>query len=289
MLTNKERIALIKDKYEGMNLVEMVHAFLVEESIQNQKERREQGRIGKFYPSSVGKCKRFIAYQMLGYPGKPSSGKNMLVLENGTYFHERMEDLFERMNIMIAPELVLKHEDLRISARSDAIIWNFLRGEDEPDGEVIQLHRQVEVDGEKQVDEEGNPVLECIYEGPQNDVLIVEFKSAKDKSYHDYTPKTKPQGKHEMQLQLYFYMTGIRKGLVYYENKNDQNQKYFIVEYNQKIIDELIADIQFVIEYVDKKELPDREYQPVDFECRWCDYRDICYPETNPIDYSKLL
>ncbi|MDK2600614.1 hypothetical protein QO179_24280 [Bacillus stercoris] len=69
---NSKKIKEIQEKYGSMNLIDMVHQFLVEEDQKRQQERVEQGRIGKFYPSSVGSCKRKIAYQMMGYPGNLS-------------------------------------------------------------------------------------------------------------------------------------------------------------------------------------------------------------------------
>jgi CRISPR/Cas system-associated exonuclease Cas4 (RecB family) len=216
---------------------------------------------------------------MMGYPGKPINGQSLLVMENGTSFHNRMEEIFDKMDIMIAPELSLKHEELRISGRSDAIIWNFLKTPDEPEGEIIKLFKPAKPGEEP----------ELVYEGPNNDVLIVEFKSIKDKGYNEYIPKTKPKKEHEMQLQLYFFLTGIRKGMVYYENKNNQEQKYFVVEYNEDIVNSIIADIKYVIECIDKGEMPEREFQPVEVKCRYCDFRDICYPDFNSIDYDKII
>lgn len=281
----RKEIQRINEKYGDMNLVDMVHQYLVEEDQANQQKRYEDGRIGKFYPSSVGQCKRKIAYQMMGYPGKPKQGRNILILDNGTYFHNRMEALFERMGIMIAPELKLKHEELRISGRSDAIIWNFMKKPDDviEGDKVIKLYKPV-------YDEEGNETgEELVYEGLASDVLIVEFKSSKEKSYNDYIPKTKPDKKHEMQLQLYFFLTGIRAGLVYYENKNTQDQKYYYVTYNQAIVDEIVADIKFVIHHIDNGTLPEREFQPTSFECRYCDYRDICHPVLNNYNLEELF
>lgn len=278
----RQEIKRINEKYGDGNLVDMVHQFLTEENQQKQVERVQQGRIGKFYPSSVGRCKRQITYQMMGYPGKPIPGRNLLIMDNGTYFHERMEDTFERMGILIAPELKLKDKDLRISGRSDAIIWNFLKkeGEERPDDQVIKLYKP---------SEDENAEDELVYEGPASDVLIVEFKSIKAKGYNDYIPKTKPKKEHEMQLQLYFYLTGIREGMVYYENKDTQEQKYFHVVYNQSIVDEIVSDIRFVIQHLDAGTLPEREFQPTSFECRFCDFRDICHPVTNTFNLDDII
>ncbi|UNY39856.1 CRISPR-associated exonuclease, Cas4 family [Bacillus phage vB_BauM_KLEB27-3] len=283
--TAQEKIKEINNKYGTKNLVDMVHSFLQEESMQLNKKRIEEGRTGKFYPSSVGSCKRQATYQVLGYPEQPKEGRNILILENGTSFHDRMEGIFERMGIMIAPELKLKDEELKISGRSDAIIYNFLKDPEAeyPDDKVIKLHAPV-------YDDDGNEIdQKLVYEGMASDVMIVEFKSSSHKSYENYIPKTKPDKKHEMQLQLYFYLTGIRYGLVYYENKNDQDQKYFHVSYNQKIVDEIIKDIRFIIDCAEKNILPEREFQPTSFECRFCNFRDTCHPVEHDYNINDIL
>lgn len=280
-----DRIKAIQNKYQGLNLIEMLHQFLVEEDQQQQQKRYDEGRIGKFYPSSVGRCKRQIVYQMMGYPGKPKEGRTVLILDNGTYFHERMENYFEKMGIMIAPELKLKDQDLRISGRSDAIIYNYMKTTEGPleDDNWITLNKPV-------YNEEGDETgEEKVYEGWASDVLIVEFKSAKERAFYEYIPQTKPDKKHELQLQLYFYLTGIRAGLVYYESKNNQDQKFYYVEYNKALIDEVIADIRFVIQHVDNQTMPEREYEGNSFECRYCDYRDICRPIVSSYDLEDLL
>lgn len=278
-------IAKIHEKYGQSNLVDMVHQFLSEKDQAHQQMRADQGKMGKFFPSSVGSCKRMIGYQMKGYPGKPKDGRTSLILENGNSFHERMEDMFDEMGILIAPELKLKDETLKISGRSDAIIWNFLKtsGEDVEGDEIITLESPI-------YDDKGLETgTEVVYKGLASDVLIVELKSSKASGYEKYTPKTKPQKKHEMQLQLYFHLTGIPQGLVYYENKNDQSQKYYYVEKDDKMIEKIVSDIEFNVEHFNAGTLPEREFQPTSFECMYCSFSEICYPDMNPYDVNDII
>jgi CRISPR/Cas system-associated exonuclease Cas4 (RecB family) len=272
--TMRDEIKKIAEKYNNeVNLIDMVHNFLAEENQANQVKRVTEGRIGKFYPSSVGRCNRQVAYQMLGYPGKPIPGRNLLIMDNGTYFHERMEHTFKRMGIMIAPELKLTHDELRISGRSDAIVWNWLKKEPVENDTEIELTA---------------PDGSTVYKGPQSDVLIVELKSINNKNY-EKLPKTLPKMEHRMQLQLYMYLTGIRQGVVYYENKDTQEQKYFYVEYNPNMVEEIITDIRTIIRHLDAGTLPEREYQPVSFECRFCDYRDMCHPLQSSYNLNDVI
>lgn len=270
----RKEINDIAKKYGVTNdLVGMVHKHMIDSNKANQEKRIAEGRIGKFYPSSVGRCRRQIAYQMLGYPGKEIPGKNLLIMENGTSFHNRMEHIFSEMDILIAPELKLVHQELRISGRSDAIVWNWLKqGEVENDSDITLL----------------DPDNKVVYEGPQSDVLIVELKSINNKNY-EKLPKTKPKKEHNMQLQLYMYLTGIRQGVVYYENKDNQEQKYFYVTYDQSVVDKIVSDIQYIIQHIDNSKLPERDYAPVSFECKYCDYFGVCYPSTGFASLDDIL
>lgn len=266
------KIEEIQQRYAGKDIIDMVHHFLTSENAEKQQQRVNEGRLGKFYPSSIGRCKRSVVYQMLGYPTKPINGQSLLIMENGTSFHNRMEDIFERMGILIAPELSLKDSELRISGRSDAIIWNFLKEPDEPDAEEIVLYDPK--DKKKEV-----------YRGPANHILIVEFKSIKNKNY-EKLPKSKPKKEHEMQLQLYFYLTGIRKGLVYYENKDTQESKYYLIEYNAELVEQVKSDIRFMIDHAERRELPEKEGNALDIMCRYCDFRNLCH---TPISEEEWL
>lgn len=268
------KITEIQERYGNIDFIDMIHTFLTNENIEGQKKRVKDGRLGKFYPSSIGRCRRSIVYQMLGYPEKSNRGQSLLIMENGTSFHNRMEHIFEKMGIMVAPELSLKDDELRISGRSDAIIWNFLKTEEEEDGEEIVLYDAK--DPEKE-----------IYRGPSNHILIVELKSIKNKNY-EKLPKSKPKKEHEMQLQLYFYLTGIRKGMVYYENKDTQESKYYIVEYNEQLVQEVIEDIRFVVDYAQRGELPEREGNALDIMCRYCNFRNICHLPISEEEWQSL-
>ena len=266
------KIKQIQERYGDIDIIDMVHQFLTTENAANQQKRIDQGRLGKFYPSSIGRCKRSVVYQMLGYPTKPIPGQNLLIMENGTSFHNRMEDIFEKMGILVAPELSLKDEELRISGRSDAIIWNYLKSDDEEDAEEITLY-------------DPNDKDKVVYQGPANHILIVEFKSIKSKNYLKL-PKSKPDKKHEMQLQLYFYLTGIRRGMVYYENKDTQESKFFHVFYDEELVQQVKSDIKEILDYVDRRELPEKEGNALDIMCRYCDFRNLCH---TPISEEEWL
>lgn len=263
-----------KDLYPENTLGKMVSRYLSQENYNRSqlksKERRENIR---FYPSSLSLSDRDIVLSMMGYIGAPQSGESLMVLENGTSFHNRMEALFEDMGIMIAPELSLKDKDLCVSGRSDAIIWNFFRKEDDPDGEIITLT---------------NPEGEVIYHGPENYVLLVEFKSIAENPYYNLR-KSKPKDAHEEQLQLYFHLTGITKGIVYYENKNNQKSTEYVIDKDDEVIKRVTSRIKRLIKRAKEGDVPEADYTPTDIAAQFSDYRDMTFPDPNPFNFNSLF
>lgn len=264
----------IKTVYPESELGEKVYNFLSQENHKLSKEKSKE-RINKikFYPSSIGQSDYNIVMEMLGYIGKPLEGQSVMIMENGTSFHNRIEEIFDKMNILIAPELSLVDEELCISGRSDAIIWNYLREEDEEDGEEIELI---------------SPEGEVIYKGPENYVLLVEFKSISENGFEKLR-KSKPKDEHEDQLQLYFYLTGITKGIIYYENKNNQKTKEYIVERDEEKIKAIISRIKRLIEMARNNEIPEVDYNPGDFKGKFSKFIDNAYPNSNPVEFMDIF
>lgn len=263
-----------KDKFEEETLGGMVAKYLSQSnynrSVERSKERRENLR---FYPSSLALPDRDIVLSMLGYVGKPQNGDQIMVMENGTSFHNRMEAMFEDMGIMIAPELSLKDPELKVSGRSDAIIWSPFYEEGEPDGKIIKLE---------------NPAGDLIYEGPENRVCLVEFKSINENGFYGLR-KSKPKDAHEEQLQLYFYLTGITKGIVYYENKNNQRNTEYIIDRDEEVIKRVTKRIKYLLKCAENHEIPEPEHLPTDIFTQFSSYKDMTYPNTNPVTYDMLF
>lgn len=127
--TMRSEIQMLQQKYQSTDLVKMIEEYKLQQQREKHQKRLAEGRFGNFYPSSAGQCRRKIVYQMSGVKGAPASPKGLMIMDNGTYFHKRMNDWFEEMGLLVAKDLPLKDADLRISGECDAIIWNFQKDE----------------------------------------------------------------------------------------------------------------------------------------------------------------
>ncbi|HLO11185.1 MAG TPA: Dna2/Cas4 domain-containing protein [Pseudoneobacillus sp.] len=239
-----------------MGLVNIIHNSII---FQNAEESAKHAG-GKFYPSSIGKCLRAIVLQMMGVQGEEIEPRGLSIMNNGTYFHERMEKTLTQAGIVVASELPLKNPELLISGRLDLIIKNF--EEHKPNKKIIKLL---------------NDAGDAVYEGPSNDVLIVELKSINDKGFQYLQKKNEPKEEHVWQLHLYMHMTGIHRGLLLYENKNDQNLMDYFVDYDKNIADSVMLKIKKAAYYYKSGKLPQCEFAKDSFQCKYCSYKQYCH------------
>jgi CRISPR/Cas system-associated exonuclease Cas4 (RecB family) len=198
---------------------------------------------------------------MSGYPQPELDPKVLSIFENGHSFHNRMEHLFGKAGILIAPELPIKNAEMNISGRTDAVVRNPNKGLYK-DTHLITL-----------LDFDNN----IIFEGPNNEVALVELKSINNKGFNKVNNDNHPKEEHIQQLQLYMFLSGIRQGVVFYENKDTQATAEFWIEYDEKLVEKLIAKIKNINTHVAAKTLPEREGTRSSYKCNYCDFKDICW------------
>ncbi len=246
-----------------MNLIDIIDDTLIRMNIE---ESAKHNSIGKFHPSAVGQCLRAIGYSMLGREALSPEPKGLRIMDNGTYMHDRTEKCLRNSGIVITSELPLKDPELLISGRLDVVIKNIK--EHVSNKNIIKL-----------VNPNNN---QQIYEGPSNDLMIVEIKSINDGGFNPNQntryPKEFPKPENVDQIQLYMHMTGIHDGLLLYENKNDQQLKEVLVDYDPFRANKVLAKIGKAKYYYEKGTVAPRQYSRNDIHCsKWCDYRHICW------------
>lgn len=248
---------------------------LLEEYLVGLQKSSTRDSRNKFYPSSVGRCCREIYYNMCGYPQAPPDARVLLVFENGHGFHERMEKLFERMGILIAPELPIKDPSLNVSGRTDAIIKNVYPGKERLAQDKIVLK------GLKG---------EVVFEGPNSEVIIVELKSINSRGFTRVVSKGAKED-HIWQLQLYMYMTGIRQGILLYENKDTQELHEVWVPYDKAIADRIVNKIKYVNKCVAEGTIPPREHSRSSSACMYCGQAALCWDDggTSYIPLDEII
>ena len=114
-----------------------------------------------------------------------------------------------------------------------------------------------------------------------NTPYVLEIKSTSD---FNFRKLKKPQPYHLKQLQLYMHYFKIAKGILLYENKDNQRLKEFLIEYDPNIVEKLLKDFELLREQIKKDVIPAIPESIESWRCRYCDYRREC----SRVEKSKL-
>lgn len=221
------------------------------ETIQEENDRD----VTRFHPSLIGYCSRKIAYTMLRYPAPLIDARTMRIFECGHSMHERFERWFGEIGIQIATELILN--------------------EDSPDEAIASRCVPLNISGRT----DSLVVID-------DELYLVELKSANGNMFKYYL--NEPKEHHVQQLQLYMYLTGVHKGFILYEDKNTQELKEFYIQYDHKLVEQLLEKIRMINYHVENRMLPNKEGKPSEWQCKYCEFRGICHYPQRPENQALL-
>jgi hypothetical protein len=195
----------------------------------------------KLHPSTIGMCDRRIVFDMLMVPKEHVDDQLMRIFDNGHSMHHRYEKMFEEMGILVQAEMKIETEN--ISGHTDA--WIKIRSFMNPFGEDY----------------------------------LVELKSAYSKSFEWMVKNNAPKKEHRAQLTFYMHLTGIKKGIIFVENKDTQEIWEYVLEYDQAYAEQLMAKAHRMIELAKERRLPaiPKGFTPSFYKCVECPYNFYCH------------
>ena len=86
-----------------------------------------------------------------------------------------------------------------------------------------------------------------------------------------------PKKENISQIQLYLHYFKVPKGILLYVNKDNQELKEFIVNYDQSLSLSLLNELSNVKINIDKNIVPSRiPSYPDDWQCRYCPFKQVC-------------
>ena len=99
-----------------------------------------------------------------------------------------------------------------------------------------------------------------------------------------------PKKDHIHQVQLYLHFFKIPKGVLLYVNKDTQELKEFQFDYDRKLCQKLLSDLEVLKKEIDEDLVPARlATWPSDSQCRYCPYRDVCSMiESEPVSWNDF-
>jgi CRISPR/Cas system-associated exonuclease Cas4 (RecB family) len=106
------------------------------------------------------------------------------------------------------------------------------------------------------------------------DLYVLDIKSMNSMIFRSLE---EPKDENLNQIQLYLHYFKIQKGILLYVNKDNQELKEFIVNYDSEHAARLIQSLHKLKTQIDTDIVPSRiPTYPVDWQCRYCQFKEIC-------------
>ena len=107
-----------------------------------------------------------------------------------------------------------------------------------------------------------------------NENYVLDIKSINSMLFRKLD---QPKEENVYQVQLYMHFFGIKKGILLYVDKDQQNLKEFFLEYDEQLCKGLMDKFYALKEKVEANTLPARlEEYPKNWQCTYCQFKDIC-------------
>lgn len=253
---------------EADPLTPLIDRYLIERKLHPEKRLRtytlpipEAPRPpGRLSPSSVGGCRRRAALQFVGYVPQSVSidPDTELIFEDGNWRHHKWQAMFADM------QAVLGKQTFRLYGieRSAIIPELYVAGRD--DAEIRIFKRK----------------------------YVVDFKGINDYGFTRTYQNIAPHEEHIKQLTTYMIARGIRRGLLLYDNKNNQHTKVYQIEFDLAVWEATERWCERVIADIRRQKLPGRHSNcnSGTFLYERCPFSNLCFGryKDDPIKMRQL-
>ncbi len=114
-----------------------------------------------------------------------------------------------------------------------------------------------------------------------NEPYVLEIKSIND---FGFKKLSKPDEDHYKQIQLYMHYFKINKGIILYENKDNQELKEFKIEYDSGLVEFVLYKLKELKQNIDNNLLPKVPESIMtgseSWKCSYCPYVESCSKES---------
>lgn len=107
-----------------------------------------------------------------------------------------------------------------------------------------------------------------------NENYVLDIKSINSMIFRKMTA---PKEDNVYQVQLYMHFFNIKKGILLYVDKDQQELKEFFLDYDEALCKSLLDKFHSLKGQIEKGEVPARlaDY-PKNWQCNYCAFKDIC-------------
>ena len=107
-----------------------------------------------------------------------------------------------------------------------------------------------------------------------NENYVLDIKSMNSMIFRNLTA---PKEENIYQIQLYLHYFNIKKGILFYIDKDQQNIKEFLVNYDEKLVRFLLKNFENLKKKVESNTIPERlPNYPQNWQCQYCQFKEVC-------------
>jgi CRISPR/Cas system-associated exonuclease Cas4 (RecB family) len=106
------------------------------------------------------------------------------------------------------------------------------------------------------------------------ELYVLDIKSINGQIFKSLN---EPKEEHINQIQLYLHFFKQKKGILLYVNKDTQELREFPIDYDPKISQFLLKELNDLKIQIDKNIIPSRiPSWPDNWQCQYCQFKEIC-------------
>lgn len=117
--------------------------------------------------------------------------------------------------------------------------------------------------------------------GLEGKPYILEIKTS---SQYKFSKLEEPEPDHLKQIQLYLHYFKIPQGILLYEDKNTQELKEFLVNYDPELVQNVLKELEILKTQIEKDIIPPIPKNIESWRCEYCEYQEEC----QKVEKSKL-
>jgi hypothetical protein len=212
---------------------------------------------GRISPSAIGGCPRAAVFRFVGVRGRKGIDPDLeLLFENGNWQHHKWQALFLDM------EQVLGKDVFEVVSIEENVQYGklYVAG-------ALDLH--VRIHG---VD------------------YIIDIKGINSRGFSWVQHQDEPKHDNVLQLLMYMRAKGVKRGIIWYDCKDNQLTKGFVVKFSAEEFREVREWCRGVLTALERRRLPQRpaECQSGTMLFEKCVFARLCYGKLDTVDLVDM-
>lgn len=223
-------------------------------TIEMEARPRPPGRIS---PSTIYGCKKMATFKFLGAPGRKRIDPDLEgIFDDGNWRHHRLQ-----ANALDMERVLGKKKFQVVSIEEDITIPElYIAGS-------LDLYCRI-----------------------NRERWVLDYKGINDWGFSDLMKRDEPKEEHVHQLITYMRAKRCPRGMLYYENKNDQRRRIYVVRFDQEEWDRVKEWTVDVLRSMQRRELPEMHPDCEAGTYLWerCPWAGLCYGNLDRMEQEEL-